>query len=383
MSDTRPTLILVSRNLPPLRGGMERLNLHLALGLSAHFRVTVIGPRGSRASLPESIEVHECGRGMLISFLIEALFRALRAARVQRPAWVIAGSGLAAPITWLAARLSGARAAVYVHGLDLVVSQPVYRLLWLPFIRRADACFANSTNTSQLAQEVGVDRSRIDIVNPGVEPVAEPPSGEALAAFRRRHGLADRSLLLSVGRMTDRKGLHQFVLRCLPLILRAHPRALLVVIGDEAPDALAGRSTGAWKRLQAEAASAGLGGAVLHLGALDDEQLALAYAASNVHVFPIRDVPGDVEGFGMVAVEAAAHGLSTVAFDVGGVPDAVAEGVSGHLVAAGDYDGFAQRVIERLDMALPEEPVRAFAAGFAWAHFVRKVNAVLNRKQTT
>ena len=42
----RPTLILVSRNLPPLRGGMERLNLHMALGLAEHYRVVVIGPRG-------------------------------------------------------------------------------------------------------------------------------------------------------------------------------------------------------------------------------------------------------------------------------------------------------------------------------------------------
>jgi phosphatidylinositol alpha-1,6-mannosyltransferase len=371
-------LLLISRNLPPLRGGMERLNLHMALGLADRFRVVVLGPRGARTALPEQIEVHECGRGGLAGFLLAACAMALREAWRSRPAWVVAGSGLTAPMAWLAARAARARAAVYVHGLDIIVRQPVYRALWLPFIRRMDACIANSVNTARLAREAGVPAGRIAVVHPGTSLSERRPPPDALAAFRRAHALEGRRVLLSVGRMTARKGLREFVLQSLPAIVRAHPGTVLAIIGDEAPDALAGAATGAWSRLRVEANAAGLGESIVHLGPVDDEQLALAYAASDVHVFPVRDLPGDVEGFGMVAVESAAHGLPTVAFAVGGVPDAVSDDVTGYLVKADDYETFARRVVQVLDGERnPPDVLTAYARAFAWPEFNRRILGVL------
>lgn len=378
MSAARPTLILITRNLPPLRGGMERLNLHMAMGLADRFHVLVMGPRGARAALPATIEVRDCGGGTLMSFLVAACAQALLAARRSPPAWVVAGSGLTAPLAWLASRASRARAAAYVHGLDIVVRHPVYRTLWLPFIRRMDLCIANSANTARLAREVGVPADRMAVIHPGVTLPERMPSADAVAAFRHKHALEGRRVLLSVGRMTERKGLREFVRRALPTILRVHPNTMLVIVGDEAPDALAGAAPGAWSRLLDEARDAGLGEALVHLGPIDDEQLAIAYASSDVHVFPVKDLPGDVEGFGMVAVEAAAHGLPTVAFAVGGVPDAVSDGVTGYLVDANDYDAFARRVIRILDGERSQPDVLVeHARGYAWSEFDRRIQGAL------
>lgn len=373
----RPAVLLVTRNLPPLLGGMERLNLHLALALVEWSRLTVIGPEGCRAALPSEVEVIEIPVRPLWRFLVGTLRASWR--RASRPIDIaLAGSGLTALSVKLAARRAGARSVVYVHGLDLLAPHPLYRAIWLPALRRLDHALANSTNTADIAVREGVARGRVTVIHPGV---TLPQAGHAPSdTFRKQYELGQRPILLSVGRLTARKGLPQFVRHALPAIKRSHPDVVLMVIGDEAPDALTGTGTGARAALQTLAAELGLANNLLLLGPCDDDTLGQAYFAADVHVFPVRDVPGDVEGFGMVAIEAAAHGLPTVAFAVGGVPDAVAPGRSGHLLPPGDYAGFAARANELL-AAGRDTPLRAsardFAAGFEWRHFDERIRAAL------
>lgn len=371
----RVRVLFVTRNLPPLRGGMERLNQHLAIELADAFRLQVIGPKGCLSQLPTSIHVKEVRIRPLWFFLWQMLCHSLQLSLKTRPNIVLAGSGLTAPFAVLAARLTGGRCAIYVHGLDLVVQHRLYRAMWLPFLRRSDLCIANSHNTAQLAQDVGVPAGRITIIHPGV---AMPGKGRQDGGddFRLQHGLIAKKLLLSVGRLTTRKGLLEFVLHAMPDIVKNHSDVVLVIIGDEAPDALKGRGVGVISRLRACIRELGLDKHVLIMGACSDAELNAAYDAADVCVFPVCDRPGDVEGFGMVAVEAAAHGLPTVAFDVGGVSDAVAEGQSGHLVSSGDYAAFAKQIAEVLTVGRTRavrESCRRFAAGFEWRYFGLKL----------
>ncbi len=374
----RPRLLLVTRNLPPLRGGMERLNAQLAVEMSLVYDVTVLAPKGSH-QLGEGVTLRTSPMGGLAGFLLWAMFTSILEAVTRRPAWVLGGSGLVAPVVWIAARLSRARAALYVHGLDLVVDNAVYRAGWLPFVRRADRIIANSRNTAALAVAVGVPASHTIIVNPGTSLPEATVSPKVAAAFREKHGFVGSKILLSVGRLTARKGLANFIDHVLPGIVQTHSPAILVVIGDDAQDALAGGDTSQRSQARAAAIRRGLDDCVHFLGPVNEDELLAAYAASDVHVFPIRDVRGDVEGFGMVAIEAAANGLPTVATAVGGVTDAVAENVSGHLVPCDDNVAFIRAVSAVLDKGRGafETKARTFALGFAWDRFGKGVRSAL------
>jgi phosphatidylinositol alpha-1,6-mannosyltransferase len=242
-----------------------------------------------------------------------------------------------------------------------------------------DLCIANSRHTAGLAESIGIPTDRIVVLNPGVE-LHVRIDANAAAEFRSRHGLGERKLMLSVGRLTPRKGLLEFVEQSLPAIAAAHPDATLLIIGDEAPDALTGSAAGMGQRIVQAARGIGLQDNVRILGVCDEADLSAAYQASDALVFPVRSVPGDVEGFGMVAIEAAAHGLATIAFAVGGVSDAVAEGSSGWLVPAGDYAQFADRVtqvFEQQPIEAMQAECRRYAQGFAWDVFGTRLRELL------
>ncbi len=351
---------------------MERLNWHMADELSKYADVHVVGPAESELQKPANVGFSPAPLRPLSRFLLQAGWQTLRKARSWKPDVVLAGSGLTAPIALVAARLSGAKAAAYVHGLDISVDHAVYRSLWLPAIRRLDRVIANSNPTAELAKAAGVKGERIGIVFPGVTLPGEPTQP---STFRQKYKLGDGPILLSVGRLTTRKGLLEFVRHALPTIAAAHPDVVLAVVGDTPNDSLHATMQSK-ESLQREADALGLSGNIRFLGLVPDgEPLSDAYRSATVHVFPIRKIAGDPEGFGMVAIEAAAHGLPTVAFANGGVVDAVAPGRSGQLVEIDDYENFAHFTINQIEEATTyRKSCEAFAAGFCWSEFGRGVN---------
>lgn len=377
----RLRVLHITRNLPPLVGGMERLNWHIADELSRHANVHVIGPQGAAALKPKNVELSEVSLRPLWKFLLSSARQSISTARRIRPDIVLAGSGLTAPAALLAARSSKARAAVYVHGLDVAVRHPVYRSIWHPAIRHMDIVIANSHPTAQLVQELGVEESKIRIVHPGVTLPDAPQTEEALRAFREHHNLGNARLLLSIGRLTTRKGLREFVQQALPAIVKQAPDTLLVVIGDAPSDSLHA-DVQTPQSIQAAAEALNIGQHLRFLGVITDKaQLACAYEAATLHVFPVRSLPSDPEGFGMVAIEAAAHGLPTVAFATGGIVDAVADARSGKLVASEDYSGFANAVRQTLAQRdAMRGSCMVFSQNFAWPAFGERLWSVLHKK---
>ena len=373
-----PRVLLVTRNLPPLLGGMERLNKHLAEALLAYGQLTVIGPTGCSEHLPSGAKVIEMPAQPVSRFLFSSFLAAWMESKSHFD-FVFAGSGLTVPCVRLAARRSGALSVAYVHGLDLVAEHPLYKIVWRRQLRKLDYAIANSSNTANIAAELGVAVGKVEVIHPGVTiPTVDNATGRK---FRKAYGFGDRPILLSVGRLTERKGLSDFVRHTMPIIRKRFPDVLLLVVGNEAPAALAGSAIGGQQRIRDDAERLGLDRNLKIIGTLSDEQLSWAYFAADVHVFPVKELAGDIEGFGMVAVEAAAHGLYTVAFAVGGVPDAVSNGVSGYLVDDGEYESMAERVCDALQLRIStgfSETATEFARRFEWRQFELRLHGLLD-----
>ena len=140
------------------------------------------------------------------------------------------------------------------------------------------------------------------------------------------------SIVLTLSRLVSRKG-HDLVIRALPEILRAVPRALYVIAGPPNPPYE--------ERLRSLARDLGVSDALLFLGYVASDEMADLYSAADVYVMTSRTQSGDdnFEGFGITYLEANACGVPVVGADSGGVADAIADGETGYLVPP---DGFLQ-----------------------------------------
>lgn len=378
LPETRKRILLVTRNFPPVVGGMERLLFNAWLQLQVEFSVTLLAPRGTESVVGNDSALTTVPLNPLPMFLLSSLFQAQRMARRFRPHVILSGSGLTAPQAFVAGRLTGTPVVCFVHGLDIVAKNAAYQSAFVPTLRHCNRIIANSRNTARLAENAGVRPNRINILPPGVD--LPPPSPlRSSEAFRRRIGAGNRPLLLSVGRLSPRKGIAEFLLHSYPDIIAARPDILFVVIGDDPKQAVQDHSSQAG-RLRQVISSRNLRDHVLMLGTVEDETLHDAYSASSLLVFPVIDIPGDVEGFGMVTIEAAAYGLPTVAFATGGIPDTIVDTQTGYLARTGDYQGFTQHIINHLATENPQiwsDRCRQHVAQFEWSRYGKRLRTLL------
>ena len=179
----------------------------------------------------------------------------------------------------------------------------------------------------------------------GVRTDTFRPDPAARRSLRARYGLGDAPLLLSVSRLVTRKG-QDSLIRAMPAIVRCVPQARLLIVG-EGPDG---------RRLRELAAGCGVDGHVRFAGSVPWAELPAHYAAADVFAMPCRTRGSglDVEGLGLVFLEASASGLPVIAGQSGGAPETVQPGRTGTVV-----DGRKITEVARAAVDLLGDPVRA------------------------
>ena len=191
-------------------------------------------------------------------------------------------------------------------------------------------------------------RATLRQLTPGVDVETFRPDVDG-SAVRARYGLADRPVIVCVSRLVPRKG-QDVLIRALPMVRRTVPDAALLIVGK-----------GPYlDDLRAVAEQNGVTEHVVFTGGVAHADLPAHYAAGDVFAMPCRTRRAgmDVEGLGIVYLEASAVGLPVLAGDSGGAPDAVRQGETGYVVDGRDERAVAARLVTLLVRRGPARAVR-------------------------
>ena len=257
---------------------------------------------------------------------------------------------------------------VYSYGMELLPLRHgggkahVYKF----FLRQADRHITISRYTRQLLIDCGVDARKIDIVPLGVDTARLRPNLDT-GEIRQRLGLPAGRMLLTVARLMERKG-HAYVLQALALLRDQMPDLHYLIVGD-------GPQRNGLHRLISEL---GLQDRARLLGRVAEEDLPLLYNCCDVFVMPAAEIPEkeEVEGFGLVFLEAMACGKPVIGGNSGGIPDAIPP-QAGLIVPPKDANLLAAAIAELLSD--PAHLQTMGVAGLQWTRDVMTWDRTLER----
>ncbi|MFF8829053.1 glycosyltransferase family 4 protein [Streptomyces sp. NPDC015131] len=358
--------LIVTNDFPPRPGGIQAFLHNMALRLDPE-RIVVYastwkrGREGAEATaLFDAEQPFKVVRDRTTMLLPTPRVTARAVSLLREHGCESVWFGAAAPLGLMAPALrrAGARRIVATtHGHEAGWAQ-------LPGSRRLLRRIGEGTDTLTYLGEYTRSRiagaltpaaaGRMVQLPPGVDEKTFHP-GSGGDAVRERLGLAGWPVVVCVSRLVPRKG-QDTLIRAMPSILARVPDAVLLIVGG-----------GPYEQdLRRLAAETGVAASVRFTGAVPWEELPAHYGAGDVFAMPCRTRRGglDVEGLGIVYLEASATGLPVVAGDSGGAPDAVLDGETGWVVRGSAPEESADRIVTLLND--PELRARMGERGRAW-----------------
>lgn len=312
-------VLLITRKYPPSVGGMELFASDLVAALSPKVGLILVKWGGSNKWLP-----------IVYPYLFLVAFWKL----VRNDIDVIhIQDGVLGLCGYVLAKIFRKPYVVIIHGLDITYDNAVYNSFFVPAIRRATAVICISQAAKRAAISRGIDDAKIHVITLAVQaPKLPHDSREQLLGL---YNLPKNSkILLTVGRLVERKGVAWFISNVLPSLVAKYPQTIYLVVGE-----------GPMRQVIAQAITKNqLNEHVRLLGRISSNNTALAFGGSDVFVMPNINVANDMEGFGLVSLEASMAGLPVVASDTEGIQDAVSDGKNGLLVPVGDSERYFEAI---------------------------------------
>ena len=333
--------LLITNDFPPRQGGIQsyvdELATRLPAGALSVYAPAWPGAEEFDAAQPFPVHRHPGSLMLPVPAVARRAVELLDAHRADA-VWF----GAAAPLALLGPYLrkhGAARIVASTHGHEVGWSMvPGARQALRRIGDDADALTFVSRYARHRFSAAFGPHARLEYLPPGVDAQTFRPDIQLRNAFRTRLGLGDRPVVICISRLVRRKG-QDMLIEALPSVRRTVPDAALVIVGAGDQD-----------RLRASAAGHGVAEHVFFTGGVDAADLPGYYAMADVFAMPCRTRGGglDVEGLGIVFLEASATGLPVIAGDSGGAPEAVLIPASRARAAAAGTTASTQRA-EMLD----------------------------------
>jgi glycosyltransferase involved in cell wall biosynthesis len=276
-------------------------------------------------------------------FIVYAFLRTIfTASRSNHVKLIHLSDALLAPLGLALRTLLRVPVVVTEHGLDVTYSNRPYQWLIPKCLRRMYKIICVSSYTRQQCIRRGIPPALCEVVPNGVNTIefADRFTSQGMRNLQSAAGecLRGRKVLLTVGRLIERKGVVHFLTEIMPRILAQRDDVCYLIVGEGPQREI----------IETRIASLHLEDHVALLGQVDDDTLRAAYHVADLFVMPNIPVPNDIEGFGLVALEAAAAGRYVVASRLDGIPEAIVSGQNGVLLDHLDTEAYANTILELL-----------------------------------
>lgn len=299
-------LLFITRKFPPMVGGMENLSFALAREFSKQTDTTLIAWNKSQKFLPLVIPV----------FLLKSI-RLIVAKKINH---IHIGDGLLAPLGLFLKTVFGIQTTITIAGLDVTFNFPGYQLIVPRCIARLDKIVCISNATLEECVKRGIPKEKCIVIPCGVYP------NEFIVKTTKKDlgnivgiNLKDKKIIITVGRLVKRKGVHWFIKN----VLSKLNKNIIYLIVGKGPEK---------ERIEKAIRDLRLQEQVFLLGKISNEKLKIIYNTADLFVMPNIKVPETTEGFGIVAIEASSAGLQVIASDIEGISSAISDGKNGHLL---------------------------------------------------
>jgi len=322
-------ILFITRKFPPTKGGMEKVAYDLYNHLSEIEDVILVKWGGSNSWLPLVLP------GILIRSVLILLTNKVDVIYLQ--------DGLLSPLGVIL-KLFRIPIVITIHGLDITYKNKVYQFVVPRCVAQLDNVICISQATKEECMHRGISKDKLSIVPNGISDDffienKDVDQLKEMLANELNINLTDKKIILSVGRLVERKGLHWFIENVIPKIKKQRQDFVYLIVGD-----------GTFKeKIRESIKENNLKDCVYMVGKVDDACLKTLYNAADVFVMPNIPVKGDMEGFGIVLLEAASCGISIVASNIEGIKDAIKDGKNGFLIEVFNFGRFVEVINKLLD----------------------------------
>ena len=240
---------------------------------------------------------------------------------------------------WILKLITGTPYLCYVHGEDVetAATSGEHNLMVKQVCKHAEILICNSHNSANIVKRLNyAGDDKIHVLHPGVDASLFVPAA-ADNAFKQHMGWQGRKVIITVGRLQARKG-QDMMIRATALLKHQFPEILYGVIGRGE----------CLESLQALTEELGLNDHVQFLTDVTDEQMIQCYQQSDVFILPNRTIGNDIEGFGMVLVEAQSCGIPVIAGDSGGTKETMLINQSGFVIDCTQANSIAMTIAQLL-----------------------------------